>query len=228
VWSHFKGKGSALLLMLALADYADEEGRAWPGIDAIARKTRLSRRQIQRLERSLIEQGFLRVLSNRDGGAQNTKVLQLVITDVMHRGDADVTGDILAGVTNQANRGDIAVSPKPSYNHHKKKVKRTRALVNKALPEDFCPSDDHESLAADLGLNLQAEFVKFKDHHAAKGSTFKDWSAALRTWLRNAAAFRDTRVAAVPQPPPRKWRDVKQEWINAFRNQTERSNEIVS
>jgi hypothetical protein len=120
------------------------------------------------------------------------------------------------------------VSPKPSYNHHKKKVKRTRALVNKALPEDFCPTDDHERLAADLQLNLQAELAKFKDHHAAKGSAFKDWSAALRTWLRNAAAFRDSRVAVLPHPAPRKWRDVKQEWINAFRVQSQRSNDVVS
>jgi hypothetical protein len=213
--------------MLALADYADEEGVAFPGIDAIARKTRLSRRQIQRLEQSLIERGFLRVLSNSDGGAQNTKVLQLVITEVIHRGDTDVTGDISGGVTNRAEKGDIAVSPKPSYNHHKKKVSK-RAVVHRSLPKDFCPSDDHERLATDLGLNLQAELSKFKDHHAAKGSTFKDWSAALRTWLRNAAAFRDSRVAALPQPPPRKWRDVKQDWINAFRVQTDRSNEIIT
>jgi hypothetical protein len=119
------------------------------------------------------------------------------------------------------------MSPKP-YNHHIKKVKRTRARVEKALPEDFCPSDDHERLAADLGLNLQAELAKFRDHHAAKGSTFRDWSAALRTWLRNAAAFRDSRLAALPQLPPRKWRDVKQEWINAFRVESQRSNDVVS
>jgi hypothetical protein len=213
--------------MLALADYADDQGMLYPSIDALSKKTRLSRRQIQRLEQTLIEQGHLRVVANPQGGAGKTKILQLTITEVMHRGDADVTGDISERVTKPAKKGDTATSPEP-YNHHKKKVKRTRALVNKALPEDFRPTDDHEHLAADLGLNLQAEFVKFKDHHAAKGSTFKDWSAALRTWLRNAAAFRDSRVAALPQPTPRKWRDVKQEWINAFRNQTDRSNEIIT
>lgn len=44
-------------------------------------------------------------------------------------------------------------------------------------------------MAAKLGLNLADEQAAFEDHHAANGSTFKDWQAALRTWLRNAARF---------------------------------------
>jgi hypothetical protein len=213
--------------MLALADYADDQGMLYPSINALSKKTRLSCRQIQRLEQTLIEQGHLRVVANPQGGAGKTKILQLTITEVMHRGDADVTGDISERVTKPAEKGDTATSPEPLVTIIKRK-QRARELVHRSLPKDFCPTGDHESLAADLGLDLQAECIKFQDYHAAKGSAFKDWSAALRTWLRNAAAFRDSRAAALPQPSPRKWRDVKQEWINAFRNQTDRSNEIVT
>jgi hypothetical protein len=57
------------------------------------------------------------------------------------------------------------------------------------LPDGFRPSEKHQSLAAEVGVDLRAEWVKFCDHHRAKGSTFKDWSAALNNWIRRAAEY---------------------------------------
>lgn len=58
-----------------------------------------------------------------------------------------------------------------------------------ARPSDFRPSQAHVDLAAELGVDVVAEWQQFCDHHDAKGSTYKDWAAALRTWLRNAKKF---------------------------------------
>ena len=58
------------------------------------------------------------------------------------------------------------------------------------MPADFWPDETAQQLAADLHLSLQAELAAFCDHHAAKGTTFRDWQAGLRTWLRNAAKYR--------------------------------------
>ena len=77
----------------------------------------------------------------------------------------------------------------------KKKTKQSRAV---ALPDDMQPTDGHKALADKLGVALMAEFEKFCDHHKAKGSTFKDWNAALNNWLRNAAKFQAERN---PTPP---------------------------
>lgn len=33
-------------------------------------------------------------------------------------------------------------------------------------------------------MNLARLLPQFIDHHTAKGSTFKDWHAALNTWIR--------------------------------------------
>lgn len=38
-------------------------------------------------------------------------------------------------------------------------------------------------------MSLQDELGAFGDHHAAKGTTFKDWQAGFRIWLRNAAKY---------------------------------------
>lgn len=58
------------------------------------------------------------------------------------------------------------------------------------LPDDFQPNETAQQMAAELGLSLQDELAAFCDHHAAKGTTFKDWQAGFRTWLRTSAKYR--------------------------------------
>jgi hypothetical protein len=43
--------------------------------------------------------------------------------------------------------------------------------------------------AKDQGQDPVSEFGAFCDHHRAIGSTFKDWKAAWRTWVRKAKRF---------------------------------------
>lgn len=38
---------------------------------------------------------------------------------------------------------------------------------------------------------VEEETQRFLDHHRAKGSLFKDWQAAWRTWMRNSIKFRN-------------------------------------
>ncbi len=49
VWERSQQKGSRLLLLLAIADHADENGFAWPGIATLAEKIRMSERHTKRL-----------------------------------------------------------------------------------------------------------------------------------------------------------------------------------
>lgn len=42
VWQHSKAEGTRLLVLLAIADNANDDGVAWPSIDTIARKARVS------------------------------------------------------------------------------------------------------------------------------------------------------------------------------------------
>src|ERR1035437_3374111 len=64
------------------------------------------------------------------------------------------------------------------------------------LPKDFQPNEQHHRLAKELGVDLQNCFASFCDHHASKGNTFKDWSRALNTWLRNEVKFNRGRNGA--------------------------------
>lgn len=58
------------------------------------------------------------------------------------------------------------------------------------LPKDFKPNEQHQCLAMKLGVNLGTCFESFCDHHASKGTVFRDWSRALNTWLRREPKFK--------------------------------------
>jgi hypothetical protein len=74
-----------------------------------------------------------------------------------------------------------------------------------SLPADFRPTDKHLELAAELGVDLRREWPKFCDHHAAKGTTFKDWGRALNTWIRNSVDFGKVRPIHSGGPNPDAW-----------------------
>jgi hypothetical protein len=50
------------------------------------------------------------------------------------------------------------------------------------------------------GIDLDLETKNFLDHHRAKGSLFKDWTASWRTWMRNAATKYAPRHLPAPVP----------------------------
>lgn len=69
VWQNYSGYGTELLTMLALADWCDDEGaKLFPSIKAVAKKLRISESQARRSVHKLIDQGYLSVIKNHDGG----------------------------------------------------------------------------------------------------------------------------------------------------------------
>lgn len=70
VWDHSRAKGTALLVLLVIADH-DGEGGAWPSIGTIARAARVSESTARRAIRELEQLGELRV-ELRGGGTHST------------------------------------------------------------------------------------------------------------------------------------------------------------
>lgn len=66
VWKHSKQRGTALLMLIAIADNANEYGEAWPGIDYLAEKCRMKRRNAQLLIKELEDSGEL-VVARQEG-----------------------------------------------------------------------------------------------------------------------------------------------------------------
>lgn len=70
VWEFSGHKSGNLLVLLAIADHADDRGEAWPGIPRLALKSRLSERHVRRCLKTLESSLELAILPNgsRCGG----------------------------------------------------------------------------------------------------------------------------------------------------------------
>lgn len=93
IWAAYVGGGTELLTLLALADWADDDGRCWPSIASIAKKSRLSRSQAQRIVHRLIADGVVSVVGNELGGAPGaTRQYRINPDKLTGRIDATPTG----------------------------------------------------------------------------------------------------------------------------------------
>lgn len=127
VWENRKHlSGSRLLLMLAIADHANDEGVCWPSIPTLAARIRASERQTMRLIKDLAECGDIEILQRGDGRG-HSNVYQIKGDIQGQKGDTGVTvskkkGDIQGAVKGDIQdqkgdisgiKGDIAMSHQP-------------------------------------------------------------------------------------------------------------------
>jgi len=119
VWKRSKQKGSKRLLLLAIADNANEDGTAWPGLDHLAGKTLLSRRHVSRLISELDGTDELAVVW---GGGRGTANLYHVLCDKTAQEIADIKHEVAQqnalnhDKLSPFNGGDDNLSP-PTINH---------------------------------------------------------------------------------------------------------------
>jgi hypothetical protein len=60
VWDREDLSSTQKLVLLSLADWANDEGLCWPSIDRLAKKTSMAGRSVQRIIRDLESMGFIR------------------------------------------------------------------------------------------------------------------------------------------------------------------------
>jgi len=86
VWEQSSHEGSPLLLLLALADHASDDGVCWPGIPRLAYKTRKTERHTKRLLIKLEKSGEVYIA--REVGRGNTNMYYITLgfdeEDIVH------------------------------------------------------------------------------------------------------------------------------------------------
>ncbi|MDD5367486.1 MAG: helix-turn-helix domain-containing protein [Anaerolineaceae bacterium] len=81
VWEHSPTTGSHRLVLLAIADAANDEGIAWPSISTLATKANLGRRYVIDILQELESQGAIHKTVRRVG-PKNRSNLYRVLTDI--------------------------------------------------------------------------------------------------------------------------------------------------
>lgn len=249
------GDSTAKLLLIVLADYANDEGMAWPSVKTMAEETEKSERSIQLLLRKLeqmrlIRKGDQKLVAKYAKGRRPTvykmfptaKKGETPVNATVERGETHFTPETgCTGETGFTPRvqptsphgcnplhptgethfvsGVKPTSPEPSQEPsiepsrestraNKTDTTRLQALAN------LTPDQSHRQLADEIGLDLDAELAKFRDHAIAGGHLPADPAAAFRNWLRRGRELglgntNRTEPAlaggfAHPTPPPRK------------------------
>lgn len=154
VWSHSNKSGATLLVLLAIADHANDDGVCWPSIATLATKARISERQAKRVIAALEADGDIEVM--RGDGRTHTSTYRLKndnLTPISRaeKGDiCDIKGDKKRErVTFATVKGDIAMSPDPS------------------LEPPIEPSGNHHHAAAPHGDEIAAVYAAYMDNISA-------------------------------------------------------------
>ncbi|ELC8999901.1 TPA: helix-turn-helix domain-containing protein [Salmonella enterica] len=188
------------LVLIKLADNANDEGECWPSYQHIADQCEVSRSTVKSHIRALEDMGLLKREFRRKGELNQSNVFYLTLDNAQQippesgGAGADRGG---AGADRGGAGADLGggagADPRTYHSFEPVKEPLERKKKPSSMPEGFSPSASHQKMAEEFGISLQDEFDKFTDHHLSKGSKFIDWSRALNTWLRNARGFQKSR-----------------------------------
>lgn len=181
VWEHSKASGSALLVLLCLAEHGNESQghKSWPGIERIARRTRLTERQVKRHLKALRASGELHV--ELQSGRSRTNEYWLILPGLpssphgYSKGLASATKS-LASAT-KGLEGDIQGQTKVTSKAAKGDISATQTISeskkeNQDLPLNPPEGEEVES-DSDYWMKLLTEFKGIVMEHA----TPRDWKS---------------------------------------------------
>lgn len=163
---------------LVNANAYEHEGYVWwrATQEDIANLTGMSRDQVGRAGRALMEAGHVVVERHQRAGIQDRSYSYRVVSDTPIVRNRTIEG---------AESHDVEGAESHDVSVKTEKTEKNKRAVR--LPADWMPSNAHSLLAASLKVDLDLEAEKFKDYCVANGRSFVDWDAAFRNWLRRAA-----------------------------------------
>jgi hypothetical protein len=202
VWEASKHAGSELLMLLAIADFADDDGRAYPSVPKLAIKCRMSPRNANMILAALRDSGELEIRHNE--GPRGTNRYR-VVTGLKASSPLKSASPLKpASCTPEAGfpKPLKPASGEPSLNHQEPSKKRERAKKKSSkrdtssakttrIPDDWQPSEKLKAWALEKRpdlVDLAAVAENFRDHYIAKGEARASWDASFRTWVRKERA----------------------------------------
>lgn len=199
-------KASQKLLMLSLADRADESHCCYPSIQRLVKDTGMDRKTIGKWIGQMIDDGLITDTGERKGKTKQVRVLRLNIEvkEAQKRNSTENGNDTKFGHETSPN-----LDTKRSQNWDTESVIEPNieptlsgrdGFVSEAakarmglptgsgipFPAQFKPSAEHIAMAAEKGVSIETELLNFRDYHTARGTTLIDWNSAFRVWIRNA------------------------------------------
>lgn len=191
---------SLKFVLVALADNCTHDGLAWPSLKALSEKTGQDRKTIIASLDKLELMGIIADSGKRVGATGQVKVYRFNSTEngtvpktEQYRFSRETVPFIPDNSTENGTRNLKGTVKEPSISNvvaipSKKSEKKKPTSV----PKDFEVTAEMFDWAVAEGVNetrVRTETEQFIDRNKAQGSTYIDWNAAWRTWMRNAVKF---------------------------------------
>lgn len=185
---------SEKLLLLALANYADENMRCYPSQKRLAEDTCLSDRTVRSLLAGLAERRMIsRTERQRQDGSRASDIVTLHFAgSVDANGVTPISGGgetISGGARKQFPGGGEMASGlttfEPSLNQEGSEEPSPKTRASKRCPQDWLPKTGTVQTLAHEGYfpgDLERALAMVKDHEFPRGHT--DWDAVFRNWVR--------------------------------------------
>jgi hypothetical protein len=194
VWAHSQRKDGELLVMLALADFANDAGESWPSIPVLAAKARLTERQARRVLNTLEAVGEIR-RRRSNGGRNRRNHYFIAITE----NPDNITLKELQGKNNPVICDTKTLTPMSgALNHH-------RTINKREARKERAASSNSDSRITNL---LAFWAAQFRDRFGA-GYVRSAKDAALLKRLLGAGHSEGNILALM-----RRFLDSKDDWIS--------------
>ena len=230
VWDNFPIGGSQKLVMLAMADWCNDQGESlFPSNEKVACKCNMSERQVIRIINQLTDDGYLQVVAHADGGRSICKDYRIDLDRLLglaEKGDIlspqnnpqklSTKGDILSErvtschperVTSETLKGDTHVTPYSRLSTSEPSVNRERDARARASSVDNSLSLSSEKQKNGTALPYDWDLSEDQGRWAEKEF---NWSSAKV--LEVADKFKDWFIA---KPGPR---GLSLDWNAEWRN----------
>lgn len=189
-------QASQKIVLLALADAANDEGRCWPGMASLSKKCSKSERTVQAM---LVELEGLGHLSREQVPGRgcyytvhprNSRTPEKTAPPKNSHPAKSAPPQNSRQPPQNSRQTPAKSAPKPSMNPKEPSntnTERAHVISDGWAPEEFGP----ESKCCEVMANwppgeFETQLEHFTSHHRGKGSKFVNWQDAWKTWVLNS------------------------------------------
>lgn len=202
------GNSLRKLVLIKLADNANDKGECWPSYQHIADQCECSKSAVRNHIDALEEMGLLKRenrvgVNNGKGNTSNVYYLNLDVTPmppkstgVCHEIAPPMPSDGTPPMPPDGTRTSHSFEPVTEPDSLSARGQFISEAAKRRIgispngeipfPPAFKPLADHIAIASEKGINIETELLNFRDYHKARGTKLIDWNSAFRVWLRNA------------------------------------------
>lgn len=208
VWEFSRNRGNDLLMLLAIADFSDDDGNAYPSVQTLAEKCRMKSRNANLILASLRQSGELEIRQNE--GPSGTNRYRIVLPSQPPQESTGVQKSTGMQILTQTPvetytqtpvetyRPPVETYPKPLQKstdepsvNQKQERGAVRSPKGSRLPLDWSLPAEYRKWATESlgwsGSQIDGVAERFADYWRSatgKNATKADWFATWRNWCR--------------------------------------------